>query len=97
MCTALAHVCYGPIADIDLFDHFVGAREKPKVATLFRAPLLSASWRFLVAGITWLGTPEIKVSERPSSGEPNLRVMRFRRFSALPNAPFDRLNFDLAA
>ena len=27
MCGALAHVCFGPIADIRLFDHLVGAGE----------------------------------------------------------------------
>jgi hypothetical protein len=28
MCGALAHVCFGPKADIDLFDHFVRLRER---------------------------------------------------------------------
>src|SRR5262245_6151975 len=27
MCSVRAHVCFGPIADIALFDHLVGARE----------------------------------------------------------------------
>jgi hypothetical protein len=27
MCSALANVCFGPIADIGLFDHLVGATD----------------------------------------------------------------------
>jgi hypothetical protein len=28
ICSALAHVRYGPIADLDLFDHLVSSREQ---------------------------------------------------------------------
>jgi hypothetical protein len=87
-----------PIYPCELPEKIRGVMHYECAMTLYK--LYSASWRkisIFVVVVLPLDVPEIEVGQRPSGSEPNLWVMRFRRLTAPPDAPFDGLNFDLSA